>query len=169
MSYTVIMPTDIQNTYGQRSFQIIQPDFKKIGVQLNLKVLDDSAAYNAILANHYKNFEISMWDWFPLTDPDFMLSVLTCGSWNVWNDTGYCSKAYDSLYQAQSAATSPAKRQQIVYQMQQMIASQRVYLVIDYPDSIEAHSPAWSDLPLIAGASFTSMSKIPFESVHQAG
>jgi len=169
MSYTVIMPTDIQDTYGQRSFQIIQPDFKKIGVQLNLKVLDDSAAYNAILANHYKNFEISMWDWFPLTDPDFMLSVLTCVSWNVWNDTGFCSKTYDNLYAAQSAATSPAKRQQIVYQMQQMIANQRVYLVIDYPDSIEAHSPSWADLPLIAGASFTSMSKIPFESVHQAG
>ena len=169
MSYTVIMPTDIQDTYGQRSFQIIQPDFKKIGVQLNLKVLDDSAAYNAILANHYKNFEISMWDWFPLTDPDFMLSVLTCVSWNVWNDTGFCSKTYDNLYSAQSAAVNPAKRQQIVYQMQQMIANQRVYLVIDYPDSIEAHSPTWADLPLIAGASFTSMSKIPFESVHQAG
>jgi len=169
MSYQVIMPTDIQDTYGQRSFQIIQADFKKIGVQLNLKVLDDSAAYNAILANHYKNFEISMWDWFPLTDPDFMLSVLTCVSWNVWNDTGFCSKTYDNMYAAQSAATSPAKRQQIVYQMQQMIANQRVYLVIDYPDSIEAHSPSWADLPLIAGASFTSMSKIPFESVHQAG
>jgi peptide/nickel transport system substrate-binding protein len=169
MSYTVIMPTDIQDTYGQRSFQIIQPDFKKIGVQLNLKVLDDSAAYNAILANHYKNFEISMWDWFPLTDPDFMLSVLTCVSWNVWNDTGFCSKTYDNLYSAQSAAMNPAKRQQIVYQMQQMIANQRVYLVIDYPDSIEAHSPTWVALPLIAGSSFTSMSKIPFESVHQAG
>ncbi len=118
MSYTVIMPTDIQNSYGQRSYQIIQGDFKKIGVQLNLKVLDDSAAYSAITANGYKNFEISMWDWYPLTDPDFMLSVLTCGSWNVWNDTGYCSKTYDNLYQAQSAATNPAKRQQIVYQMQ---------------------------------------------------
>ncbi len=169
MSYQVIMPTDIQNSYGQRSFQIIQPDFKKIGVQLNLKVLDDSAAYNAITANSYKNFEISMWDWYPLTDPDFMLSVLTCGSWNVWNDTGYCSKTYDSLYQAQSAAASAAKRQQIVYQMQQMIASQRVYLVLDYADSIEAHSPVWTDLPLIAGISWNSMSKIPFESVHQAG
>jgi peptide/nickel transport system substrate-binding protein len=169
MSYQVIMPTDIQNSYGQRSFQIIQPDFKKIGVQLNLKVLDDSAAYNAILANHYKNFEISMWDWYPLTDPDFMLSVLTCGSWNVWNDTGYCSKAYDSLYQAQSAAATAAQRQQLVYQMQQMIASQRVYLVLDYADSIEAHSPVWTDLPLIAGISWNSMSKIPFESVHQAG
>jgi peptide/nickel transport system substrate-binding protein len=169
MSYTVIMPTDIQNSYGQRSFQIIQTDFNKIGVQLNLKVLDDSAAYNAITANGYKSFEISMWDWYPLTDPDFMLSVLTCGSWNVWNDTGYCSKSYDNLYAAQSAATSPAKRQQIVYQMQQMVASQRVYLVLDYADSIEAHSTAWTDLPLVAGISWNSMSKIPFESVHQAG
>jgi peptide/nickel transport system substrate-binding protein len=169
MSYQVIMPSDIQNLYGQRSFQIIQADFKKIGVQLNLKVLDDSAAYNAILANHYKNFEISMWDWYPLTDPDFMLSVLTCGSWNVWNDTGYCSKTYDSLYQAQSAATSPAKRQQIIYQMQQMVANDRMYLVLDYPDSIEAHSPAWTDLPLIADNSFWEGSKIPFESVHRVG
>ncbi len=141
MSYTVIMPTDIQNSYGQRSYQIIQGDFKKIGVQLNLKVLDDSAAYSAITANSYKNFEISMWDWYPLTDPDFMLSVLTCGSWNVWNDTGYCSKTYDNLYQAQSAATSPAKRQQIVYQMQQMIASAKPYLVLDFPDAIKGTQP----------------------------
>jgi peptide/nickel transport system substrate-binding protein len=169
MSYTVIMPTDIQNTYGQRSFQIIQGDFRKIGVQLNVKILDDSAAYDAIKANHYRDFEISMWDWYPLTDPDFMLSVLTCGSWNVWNDTGYCSKAYDGLYAAQSAATSPAKRQQIVYQMQQMAATAKMYLVLDFADSIEAHSAAWTDLPLIAGSSFNSMSKIPFESVHQAG
>ena len=109
MSYTVIMPTDIANTYGQRSFQIIQADFQKIGVQLTEKVLDDSAAYDAILANHYRNFELSMWDWGPLLDPDFMLSVLTCGSWNVWNDTGYCNKTYDSLYQAQSAATEPGQ------------------------------------------------------------
>ena len=66
-----------------------------------------------------------MWDWYPETDPDFMLSVLTCGSWSVWNDTGYCSKQYDNLYSAQSAAMNPAQRQQIVYQMQQMIAKAR--------------------------------------------
>ena len=169
MSYTVIIPTDIANNYGQRSFQIIQPAFQKIGVKLTEKTLDDSAAYDAILANHYKNFEISMWDWGPLPDPDFMLSVLTCGSWNVWNDTGYCNKTYDSLYQAQSAAMNVAKRQQIVYQMQQMAATTRMYLVLDYPDDIEAHSTAWADLPLVAGESFVSMSKIPFESVHQVG
>jgi len=68
-----------------------------------------------------------------------------------------------------SAAIDPAKRQQIVYQMQQMVASQRIYVVIDYPDSIEAHSPTWTDLPLIGDASFWAASKIPMESVHQVG
>jgi peptide/nickel transport system substrate-binding protein len=169
MTYTVIIPTTIAENWGQRSFQIIQAAFQKIGVKLTEKTLDDSAAYDAILANNYKNFEISMWDWGPLPDPDFMLSVLTCGSWNVWNDTGYCSKTYDSLYQAQSAAMSPAKRQQIIYQMQQMAATTRMYLVLDYPDNIEAHSTNWTDLPLVAGESWVSMSKIPFESVHQVG
>jgi peptide/nickel transport system substrate-binding protein len=169
MSYTVIMSSDIASGYGNRTFQIIQADFAKIGVQLTLKVLDPSAAYNAITANNYKNFELSMWDWYPLEDPDFMLSVLTCGSWTVWNDTGFCNKTYDGLYAAQSAATSPAQRQQIVYQMQEMIATQKPYLVLDYANSIEAHSAKWADLVPVAGISWNSMSKIPFESVHLAG
>ena len=169
MSYTVIMASDASNGYGERSFEIIQSDFKKIGIQLTPKNLDNSAAYNAITANNYQSFELSMWDWYPLTDPDFMLSALTCGSWTVWNDSGYCSKVYDSLYAAQSIAMNPAQRQQIVYQLQEMINQALPYIVLDYPDSIEAHSPKWADLPTTAGASFTAMSKIPFESVHLAG
>jgi len=169
MSYTMIMPAATSTSYGERSFQIIQTDFKKIGVQLNAKNLDDTAAYNAILANNYKSFELSMWDWQSLMDPDFQLSVLTCGSFNVWNDTGYCTKNYDSMYQAQGAALSTAKRQQLVYQMQQMISTARPYLVIDYADLIEAHSTQWADLPLVLGNSWTELSKIPFESVHLTG
>jgi peptide/nickel transport system substrate-binding protein len=169
MSYTIIMPEATTSSYGNRSFQIIRADFKKIGVQLNPKNLDDTAAYDAILANHYRNFELSMWDWQPLLDPDFILSVLTCGSWNVWNDTGYCSKSYDQLYQQQGAAMSPAQRQQLVYQLQKTIATQRPYLVIDYADLIEAHSKSWTDLPTVGGQSWTGLSKIPWESVHQVG
>ena len=169
MSYQVIMPADTTGGYGDRSFAIIQGDFQKIGVQLNPKNLDNSAAYSAITADHYRSFELSMWDWQPLIDPDFELSVLTCGSWNVWNDTGYCNKSYDQLYQAQGAAMAPAQRQHLVSQMQQMIATQRPYLVIDYADLIEAHSTHWTDLPLVGGTSWTELSKIPFESVHQAG
>jgi len=167
MSYTIIMPSDTTGGYGDRSFQIIQTDFRKIGVQLNPKNLDNSAAFSAITANHYRSFELSMWDWVPLIDPDFMLSVLTCGSFNVWNDTGYCSKSYDQVYQEQGAAMSPGKRQQIVYQMQRTVATQRPYLVLDYADLIEAHSKSWAGLVTVGGLSWCSLSKIPFESVHQ--
>jgi peptide/nickel transport system substrate-binding protein len=169
MSYTVIMPAETTENYGNRSFQIVQTDFKKIGVQLHPQNLDNSAAYSAITADKYRNFEMSMWDWFPLTDPDFMLSVLTCGSFNVWNDSGYCTKAYDKLYAQQSVAAGVQQRQAIVYQMQQMIATAKPYLVLDYADSLEAHSSAWADLPLVGGESFSSDSKIPYETVHQAG
>jgi peptide/nickel transport system substrate-binding protein len=168
MSYTVIMPSDTSGGYGERSFAIIQADFRKLGIQLTPKNLDNSAAYSAITANSYKSFELSLWDWVPLIDPDFILSVLTCGSWNVWNDTGYCSKSYDQQYQAQGAATSPAQRQQIVYQMQQTVYRQRLYIVLDYADLIEAHSTTWTNLPLVGGTSWTELSKIPFESVHKA-
>jgi peptide/nickel transport system substrate-binding protein len=169
MSYSVIMPSDISDTYGNRSFAIIQADFKKIGVQLTPTDLDNSAAYSAVTASNYKSFEIAMWDWYPETDPDFMLSALTCGSWNVWNDTGYCSKTYDTLYGEQSAAMNPAQRQQIIYQMQAMVNKADTYLVLDYPDSIEAHSSKWTDLSLVGGASWTSQSTIPFDSLHLAG
>jgi hypothetical protein len=85
------------------------------------------------------------------------------------HDTGYCTKTYDSMYQQQGAEINPAKRQQIIYQMQQMAAGTKMYLVLDYPESIEAHSTAWTawtDLPLVAYSSFNPWSKIPFESVH---
>ena len=64
---------------------------------------------------------------------------------------------------------NPAQRQKIVYQMQAMISKANTYLVLDYPDSIEAHSTKWTDLPLVAGISWTSQSTIPFETVHLAG
>jgi peptide/nickel transport system substrate-binding protein len=168
MSYTVILPADITGQYGERSFEIVQQDLKQVGIQLTPDVLDDSAAYSAVTASNYKSFEMAMWDWYPETDPDFILSVPTCGQWDTWNDTGYCNKAYDALFNAQGAAMSPAQRLKIVYQMQEMISRADTYLVLDYPDSIEAHSTRFTDLPEVGGASWNAQSNIPFEVVHLA-
>jgi len=43
MSYEVVAPTDVQSI--PRTFQILQTDFKKIGVQLKQQALDSSAAF----------------------------------------------------------------------------------------------------------------------------
>ena len=166
MSYTVIVPDDITSEYGERSFEIVQADLRQVGVQLTPDVLDDSAAYSKLTANGYKSFEMSLWDWYPETDPDFILSVPTCSQWNTWNDTGYCNKAYDALFNEQGAAINPAQRLKLVYEMQEMISKANTYLVLDYPDSIEAHSSRFTDLPEVGGASWTEQSLFPFEDVH---
>lgn len=169
MSYTVIMSADATNGYGSRSFQIIQSEFAKIGVQLHPQHLDNSAATAAIVADQYKSYEIAMWGWGLGEDPDDMLSYLTCGDWGSLNDTGFCGKDWDKLYQDQGTAVNPAERQKIVNQMQQIAAQKRLYLVLDYPNLIEAHSKQWTDLPLVQGTSFDLGSKISFESVRRVG
>src|SRR3954469_432329 len=74
MSYNVIIPTDVQSL--PRTFQIIQADFAKIGVQLKEQALDSTAAFDKMIGPNttYQGFDIAMWDWTALIDPDFMLS-----------------------------------------------------------------------------------------------
>ena len=119
MSYNVIFPPDERGA-GDRTFAILQADFKKIGIQIKQQNMDDSAAFNAISApdSKYENFDMAMWDWVPPVDPDFMLSVLTCEQLGNNSDSGYCNKAYDQMYQRQGthgAGPAPA----LVWQMQQ--------------------------------------------------
>ena len=56
--------------------------------------------------NCQSDFDLAMWDWFPAADPDFILAVLTCDEWGNWNDTAYCSEAYDDLYHQQKGERS---------------------------------------------------------------
>ena len=55
------------NGAGDRMFQIIQTDFKKIGVQLTMRKMDTDAATTAINGsdNKYTGYDLAMWDWVP--------------------------------------------------------------------------------------------------------
>ncbi|MDP9224533.1 MAG: ABC transporter substrate-binding protein [Actinomycetota bacterium] len=145
MDYQVIFPHDEAGP-GDRSFSIMQADFAKIGVKLTQRSLDDTAAYNEIVApgGKYLNFDLALWDWVPLVDPDFILYVMTCNSWNIWNDSGYCNKRYDALYKKQGQTVDPAKRAAIVHKMQDIIAKDKPYLIYAYNQSIDAYTTQWA-------------------------
>ncbi len=171
MSYTVIFPTDERGT-GDRSFEIMQADFAKIGVQIKQKTLDDDASFAAISApgNKYLTFDMAMWDWVPPVDPDFMLSVVTCEQYGGWSDSGYCNPAYDAMYAQQSTLTNPKERQQLVWKMQQLVYNDRPYIILDYPDIIEAHSKLWDGfVPSPVMGSVNSLSMQTLLGVHQVG
>jgi peptide/nickel transport system substrate-binding protein len=170
MSYNVIFPPDERGA-GDRTFAILQADFKKIGIQIKQQNMDDSAAFNAISApgSTYENFDMAMWDWVPPVDPDFMLSVLTCQQLGNNSDSGYCSKAYDQMYQRQGTLGVQAQRKALVWQMQSKIYNARPYIVLDYPDVIEAHSTKWTGFtPAPVMGSVNSLSTQTLLQVHQS-
>ena len=169
MSYEVITPTDL--TGVDRTFQIIQTDFKKIGVNLTQKALDSSAAFDAITApgGKYLNFDLAMWDWVPLIDPDFMLSVVTCDQYNGWSDSGYCNKAYDAMYAKQGTTLDQKQRRLIVYRMQEKLARDRPYIFLNYESWISAHSKGWDGFVQSPQGPFNSLSKESLTAVHRVG
>jgi peptide/nickel transport system substrate-binding protein len=168
MSYEFIVPSSMDK--ANRVFQLFQQDFAAIGVKIDLKLLDDTAAFNAMTApdNTYANFDMAYWDWVPLIDPDFILSVLTCNQYGNWSDTGYCNKTYDQLYQKQASQVIPQDRLQTVYQMQQMIAKDRPYVVLAYNNAITAVTKQWTGLVSSPQGPFNSLSTLSLINVHQA-
>jgi len=169
MSYEVIAPNDL--TGLDRTFQIIQADFHKIGVELKQRSLDSSAAFDVITApdGKYLNFDLAMWDWVPLIDPDFMLSVVTCDQYGGWSDSGYCDKAYDAMYAQQGTTLDQAKRQQIVWQMQEKLARDRPYIFLNHESWLSAHSKGWDGFVNSPQGPFNSLSKESFTKVHRVG
>jgi len=169
MSYEVITPTDLSS--ANRTFQILQPDFKKIGVQLTQKALDSTAAFDAMTAPNgkYANFDLALWDWVGLIDPDFMLSVVTCAQFEGWNDSGFCDKKYDSDYSKQQLTPDQAKRRDIVWKMQSYLQQKKPYLWLAALDHVGATSKNWTGLIDSPQGPFNSLSKLSLTSVHQAG
>jgi peptide/nickel transport system substrate-binding protein len=167
MSYQVITPTDVPST--NRTFQILQPDFKKIGIQLSQRALDSTAAFEAISGpnNKYLNFDLAMWDWVALIDPDFMLSVVTCAQYGGWSDSGYCDKRYDRMYSQQQLTPNQDKRRALVWKMQAYLYNKRPYIWLAAQDHVWAVAKNWGGLVASPQGPFNSISKLSLTSVHQ--
>jgi len=167
MSYNVIIPTDVQSI--PPTFRILQNDFAKIGVQLKPQDLDSSAAFAKMTSpnNTYQGFDLAMWDWTALIDPDFMLSVVTCDQYGGWSDTGYCNKKYDKMYSQQQLTPNQNKRRQIVWKMQKYLYKQRPYLWLANDDSVTAISKNWVGFKNTPQGPFNELNISSLVNVHQ--
>ena len=165
MSYPFLISTD-NGGEGTRAAAIMATDFKKIGVNLNVQVVNDPTLNSDLYGNHYKNFAMAMWGWDAFIDPNYMLSVVTCAQLGNLSDSGYCDPAYDALFKKQAATTSVPARQKIVYQMQQMIFNARPYIILEYVNVLEAWSTKWCGVLTSPDGFATFFSKDPIEQVH---
>jgi peptide/nickel transport system substrate-binding protein len=167
MSYVVLTPQDLFGV--DREFTILQGDFQKIGVQLTQRSMDSTAMFSYMTApgdTGYLHWDLALWDWTPLIDPDFILSVLTCAQWGGWGDSGYCNHTYDRLYAQQGQTTNTAARRRVVWRMQSMLYRQRPYIVVTYLDNIEVYDHHWTGFIDTSISSFNNFSKESLEQVH---
>lgn len=171
MEYEILTPT---GTVGvDREFQIIQAGFEEIGVTVTQRSLDPSALFDVqagpeyTYPEAYDAFDLVIWDWYPLADPDFILSVVTCEQWGFWSDTGYCDEGYDANYAEQGLIEDQTERKALIWDMQAQIAQDRPYIVLMNRNVLEAHSARWDGFVMSPIGSFTSFSKFTLEQVHQ--
>jgi len=167
MSYDVIAPTSVASI--PRTFQILQPDFAKIGVQLKQKALDATAAFDLMSGPNgsYQGFDLAMWDWTALIDPDFMLSVVTCAQYGGWSDSAFCDKTYDAMYSRQQLTPDQSERQTIVWKMQKYLYDHRPYLWLANDDSVRALGPGWVGFTNTPQGPFNELNIESLTTVHQ--
>lgn len=113
--------------------------FKQIGVKANVEAVDSDSLTAAITPTG--DYDLVIWGWGPDPDPDFILSVMTTDQFvdGGWSDSGYHNPQYDQLYIDQQHAVDKNKRQQIVWQMQEMVYNDRPYIVLYYEKLLQAY------------------------------
>ncbi|MFG2556642.1 ABC transporter substrate-binding protein [Streptomyces sp. NPDC048581] len=120
--------------------QYLQEWWGELGIGVNLNCLDNVS--DPWLAGTY---DIAFDGWSVNPDPDFVLSIHTCGALPATpKDTGatdnfICDKTYDDLYAKQLAEYDPAKRADIVKQMESRLYDLGYMNVMAYPNAVEAY------------------------------
>lgn len=134
-----------ESSDSKKVVQFMADWLKQIGIKADVKIVSENFLYEAAGQGQYDMYE---WDWIVEPDPDYQLSTMTCGqrstesSGTIYaglNDSFFCDKQYDQLYQEQSTQIDVAKRTDIVKQMQQIVYDQNPYIVWSYNSYLQAY------------------------------
>jgi peptide/nickel transport system substrate-binding protein len=116
-----------------------------IGIKVNTSFMSDDQLTQVIGDGDYDMF---VWGWGVEPNPDFQLSVFTCGQRSIssgngkyspgWSDSFFCNSAYDKLY-AQQKSLDGAARATVIKKMQQMLYDDDPYALLYYYDDTQAY------------------------------
>ena len=143
MIYRLFVRSDSDSSV--KSGEYIKSYLAAIGLQADVKPVDENALYEIIGRGEFDMFE---WGWVVEPDPDYQLSTFTCAKRSYedggevyadLSDSFFCDPAYDELYAAQAEETDQAARAEIVKQMQQILYDAVPYVVTYYYDHLEAY------------------------------
>ncbi len=134
-----------ENVVDENAGPYIKGWLAEIGINITLVPMSDTQINEATTRGE---FDLAFSGWNANPDPDYVLSLQTCA--NRPNaegkggtpDSFFCDKTYDDLYKKQLSELDPAKRADIVKQMQARIYDQVPLVILGYDNALEAYNKA---------------------------
>jgi peptide/nickel transport system substrate-binding protein len=130
-------PSD-QSSYP-RAADMMANWLAEVGIKATPESVDPDSL--VVATNPNADYDLVIWGWGSDPDPDFMLSVMTGEQYveGGWSDSGYSNPDYDANYLKQQQVIDPAERQKIVWEMQEMVFTDRPYIILWYGNILQAY------------------------------
>jgi peptide/nickel transport system substrate-binding protein len=110
----------------------------QVGVKLQPQALDPDALTSVCCPTF--DYDVIIWGWGSDPDPGFLLSVHLTDEVPTGNsETGYSNPEFDELYAQQATELDPVQRQEIVWQMQEILHRDVVYIIPYYQQAVQAY------------------------------
>jgi peptide/nickel transport system substrate-binding protein len=160
--YRVNWPSD--SVDGPRLAELLSELWAEVGVKLELQAMDPDALTSACCPAF--DFDIILWGWGSDPDPKLLLSVMTTGEIPTGSsETGYSNPVYDALYLQQAVERDFETRLALVWQMQQIVFDDVVYIIPYYAPNLQAYRTdrftGWiTNMPKVELADPTSLTVI---------
>lgn len=115
-----------------------------IGIKVSTSFMSDDQLTQVIGNGDYDMF---VWGWGVEPNPNFQLSVFTCGQRSTgsnghytpgWSDSFYCNKSYDQMYNEQQTLDGAA-RDRVVQAMEQQLYVNDPYSLLYYYNDTQAY------------------------------
>jgi peptide/nickel transport system substrate-binding protein len=136
--------TDDSST--QIDAKLIAGWLQQLGLKIKLSIIDDGE-FTSLIYNESGNlwkpdFDLAVWDWGSYYDPGQTLTCLTTGEIGSLNEPFWSDPQYDALNVQQGRTIDPQQRKTLIWQMQQIMYQQSPWIVITYPEELEAYNTA---------------------------
>ncbi|MDQ4096183.1 MAG: ABC transporter substrate-binding protein [Actinomycetota bacterium] len=142
-----------EDSSSVRAAEFIEGWLNETGIGVDTVALTDNKLIEDIYAT---DFDMFIWGWGSDPDPDFILSVMTCGQINNFSDSFWCNEEYDRLYELQKTQLDVEQRAETIHQMQRIAYEESPYVVLYYDNLLEAYRTdkweGWVQQPADAGS-----------------
>jgi peptide/nickel transport system substrate-binding protein len=138
--------TDASSNEQQTEAKFIATELQQLGLRIELQVLDSGAMSDRVWSysgNTYTpDFDLYVWDWDGYFDPGQTLASFISDQIGGWNEPCWSNPEFDRLCAEQDVTVDPAKRQQLIWRMQQVMYQDSPEIVLTYPEYLQGYDTA---------------------------